>query len=368
MFYLVLIIFSTDLFAQWDLTFSTSQEYSTNPFRSPLASSDVISNFTAGLKNNLGSVNVLYFGNYNSFAANNERNYFWHQLGLFKEDSNYIFGIYGEQRINRSEYNFFNYSDLTGYYKRLLDFNYIEPIVSISTTLKQYNELSEYNNLLLNAGISFNKSFETKTTFLFSGSVNFKNYFNSSNSDILLTNELGESYYYNTGASSQVVSSQVFSNFRLAQSIFDYTGLAAYYTNRTLLNKGSSSSSDYNLYYGDESDLYDDPISRNENSAGFELTQILPYEIMIKTGYEYSYRTYPSQGIYVNYEDYLVDSERIDKQDFYYLYAAKSFYLDNAETYKLNVGLNLNYFDKKSNSYWYQFSGSDMSINLGLQF
>jgi hypothetical protein len=141
-----------------------------------------------------------------------------------------------------------------------------------------------------------------------------------------------------------------------------------YYTNRFLFGDNESLNSGYDYGFGDESDLFDDPVSRNENAFGAELTQIMPEEIIFKAGYEFSSRLYPSQGIYINAIDYEAGTDRTDEQNYFYFGINKIFSLDNDEMFNLNTGINYGFIDKNSNSYWYEYSGSNITLNLSLQF
>lgn len=346
--YLVILFIITSIntiYAQWDFNLSANQEYSSNPFRTPESSPDMVSSFLGGLRNNLGSLKLLYYGAYTGYSQFTERNNYWHQLGFYRDDTNYILGVYGEQRVNKSDYSFFNYYSLTGYYKSVMDNSFMNTILNFSGSVKHYSELPEYNNVFLNSGVNLNKSLPSKTSLILNTGLNYKYYTGTQNS-----------------------TTQFYANFRVAQSLFESTGIATYYTNRTLISGGGALNSDYNLYYGDESDLYDDPVSRNENALGFEFTQLLPSEITLKTGYEYSSRLYPSQGIYTDVETYNDLNEREDIQSFLFLKASKSISLSEENHYKLNLGISASYYYKSSNSYWYDFAGNDVSIILGLEF
>ncbi len=344
----ILLIGSTELSAQWNFTFSSMQEFNSNPFRNPVEQSDVMSSFNAGIQNYYGAAKLLYYGSYSSFAEMNERDSYWHQFGTFVEDSQYVYGIYGEQRINKSDFSFFDYYEFAGYYKKMIDVGYLSPILNLSTAFRHYKELSDYDNLFLSGGFNLSKSFQTKTTLIVNGGLNYK-------------------YYTNTMSFGLTIY-QVYSNLRVAQSLFENSGLAVYYTNRTMLNYGGTGNALYNSYYGDESDLYDDPVSRNENSVGVELTQLLPAGIVLKAGYEYSSRKYPSQGIYLNETDYLSGTDRSDSGNLLNLSAVKSFSLTDDNLYNLKVGLRVIYNDRASNSYWYDYQSTGVSLNLNLEF
>ncbi len=351
--FLILFLSSQSILAQWSASFSTSQEYDSNPYRSPIDEPDVISSYNGGLEYDFGEINLLYFGSYSMFNESKERNFYWHQLGFYNVADNNAFGFYGEQRLNKTDYNFYDYLSFTGYFRQKIDSVEFSPVINLTGSYRAYKNISDYNNLFLSAGINLNKSFETKTAIILNFAFNYK-------------------YYPSSGEESEVNSSlstsQLYFNLRIAQSIFEKTGLAVYYFNRSLLGETSTLAEDYTFSFADESDLYDDPYSRNENAFGLEITQILPELIIAKAGIELSSRTYPSQGIYLDYENYEPITDRNDRLNSYYFRMNKNINIDSTGHTSLTIGLNYSYINKNSNSYWYDYEGSLFSINLGLNF
>ncbi|MGA8265738.1 MAG: hypothetical protein WB779_14940, partial [Ignavibacteriaceae bacterium] len=161
---------------------------------------------------------------------------------------------------------------------------------------------------------------------------------------------------------------QIFSSIRIAQSLFENTGIAAYYQNRSLIEGSGTWYGSVNYNYGDESDLYDDPVSRRENTFGFELTQVLPELIILKSGYMYSDRIYPSQGIYTEAETLVQELNRNDKQNYYYVNISKSFLLSEESEQSLNLNIAYSYISNESNSFWYNYNFNQVSLNLGFVF
>lgn len=356
LFFALLLLLSNQDYAQFKFGFSTNQIYDSNPFRLSIAESEIISSYNGGIEYDFSKVNLLYYGSYSLFNKSIDRNFYWHQLGLYKSSDDYMYGFYGEQRINKKLYNYYDYISATGYIKRRIDSTFGNPIISVSGTYKNYKNLSDYNNVFLNAGISLNKGFETKTSLLLNASLNYKYYPNT---------EMSSNF---NQESSTISSTQIYLNLRAAQSLFENTGLAVYYLNRSLLGNSLSPANDYYTSFGDESDLYDDPNSRDENAIGLELTHILPAEIITKTGYELSYRKYPSQGIYTDAEIFETGELRNDTQNSFYISASKVILLDESSNSSLNLSINYSLINKTSNSYWYAYNGSIFSINLGIQF
>jgi hypothetical protein len=362
--------------AQWNFTITTEHEFSSNPFRSPFPEQQFNSLFNVGIEKEFNDLSILYYGSYSRFYETNERNSYWHQLGFYNNDESTKFGAYAEQRYNTLAYEFFNYSDITAYLKHKIDWSFMNTLLQTSATYKWYNSLKSYNNALLTLGFQFNKSFETKTTFILQSLLSFKNYINSGTESIAQGRNgkgmIGGYGYNSTYADTQsyprVTSTQIFSSMRIAQSIFENTGIAAYYQNRSLLKSSGTWYGSANYNYGDESDLYDDPISRRENTFGFELTQILPELIALKSGFMYSNRIYPSQGIYTDAETLVQALNRYDKQKYYYVNISKNFMLSEESGQSLNLNLSYNYVNNESNSFWYNYSFKQASLNLGFVF
>lgn len=365
-----IIFYSTSLNAQWNFTLSTDNEYSTNPFRSPFPEEQMNSAFNLGIEKINDKVNFLYYGSYSHFFKTRDRDSYWHQLGFYTTNESTKLGAYFEQRINSSVYEYFNYASITGYIKHNLGWDFINTELQGSATYKSYNNLSAYNNILYTGGIRLNRSFETRTTFIVQSMVALKDYINTGTQS-LSSGGRGKGMMAtvaDTQSVPSVKSSQIFSSLRIAQSVIENTGLAVYYQNRSLINGSGTWYGGTSYSYGDESDLYDDPISRDENTFGFEITQVLPSSTIIKTGYMNSSRTYPSQGIYTDSETLAGDINRNDTQKNFYFNVSKNFLLNEETGSSLNLNLNYNYINNSSNSFWYNYNLKQVSLNLGFIF
>ena len=374
---IIVTLFSSLTSAQWNFTLSTDHELNSNPFRSPFPEQQFYSSFNIGIQREFEDLSILYYGSYSRFYETNERNSYWHQLGFYNNDESTTFGIYANQRYNTVDYDFFNYTDATGYLKQKIDWSFMNVLLQTSATYRLYNNLKSYNNALFTFGLQLNKSFETKTTFIVQSLLSYKNYVNTGTESIIQGGRSGKGMMWGGGYSStyadtisypKVTSTQIFSSIRIAQSLFENTGIAAYYQNRSLIEGSGTWYGGTNYNYGDESDLYDDPISRRENTFGLELTQILPELIILKSGFMYSDRIYPSQGIYTDAETLVVDLNRNDKQKYYYISLSKSFLLSEESGQSLNLNLAYNYINSESNSFWYNYNLKQISMNLGFAF
>jgi hypothetical protein len=364
---ITLLFFSNVATAQLSYTLSSDVEYNTNPFRTPdRAESQFITSFNGGIQQTLGNSKILYFGRYALFTKSPERNFYWHQLGFYNETASRKYGVYAEQRINKADFNFFDYTQFTAYgeYKYLNSFGFLK--VLGSANYKTYSNLSLYSNYYFTGGFYFNKSFETKTTIIIQSILNYKNYLNAGT----VINPVAEHRWRMRPpqTTSAVTTSQISSFVKVAQSLFTTTGLSVYYQNRNMLGSSGAIQADLPFSFGNESDLYDDPMSRFENTVGAEVTQILPWMIIGKAGFSYGSRSYPSQGIYTNDTNYVSGTERVDKQSSFYFKLNKVFTLDETKGIYLNTEFNYSAIKNESNSYWYNYKSNQLVFTIGLNF
>ena len=141
----IIILFSSLSPAQWNFTISTEHEFNSNPFRSPFPEQQFNSLFNIGIEKEFEDFNILYYGSYSHFYETNERNSYWHQLGFYNNDESAKFGIYANQRYNTVDYDFFNYSDVTGYLKQIINWSLMNVLLQASATYRLYNN-SDFNS------------------------------------------------------------------------------------------------------------------------------------------------------------------------------------------------------------------------------
>lgn len=371
----VLIIFSfvllinNNILAQWTFGISTDQEYNSNPFRSPLATKTFISTVDFSLENDLNTFSVGYYGSYINFSELSDRNFYWHQLAIWKDFENGTMGLYTEQRLNNELYNYFNYSNYTAYFLHrfnLKDFYFsFNPNLSLTT----YKNIGILDNLKASVSLNVNHSFETETTLILGGTFNYKKYLDPNQSGVFTyLNEFNQLVTENYNDQNVSSITQIISYLRVAQSLGNKTGLAAQFTNRSIINGFANQVKELNMIYGDESEIFDDPVNYEGNSISIELTKIFDEEWTFKLGYYLNNKFYPSQGIYNSLSEYYTDIMRTDIQNIFNININKSFSLNEAETTSLSLTLNYQYINNKSNSYWFKYNANSFNVGLSLEF
>jgi hypothetical protein len=348
--------------AQWNFSLSTMEEFSSNPFRSVDSYSDFISTFDFGIEREFAPFNILYFGSYTRFNNSENINYYWHQLGIYKESKSFIWGAYFEQRINKDENNYLDYLNYAGYLRKSFNYADINWKANLSFNSMNYSVLPDFNNWVATVELTGNKSFETKTTFIGTMLFNYKGFKNIISQ--IDTVHGTETLYY---ISENVNISQIDLNARVAQSLSESSGLALNFNYKSIISGSGFSASLIESTYGDM-ELYDDPISQEGYSLGGIFTQVFPSTYIFKLSYYYYNKVYPSQGIYYSNTEYNENLERKDKQSLFSTSISKSFILDEESGSEFSLLLNYYIINNKSNSYFFNYDVNALSLSLNFTF
>lgn len=363
------ILFTTQVFGQLSYSFSTEQEYNDNPFRSKLATKTLISSLDYGLEHNSDILTIGYNGSYYNFEAAPARNFYWHQLSAYKSFENSTVGILAEQRLGKDIYTYFNYTNVTGYYTHQFSWDDFHVVVSPNASLSKYPGISILDNLKFSLNGTVNHGFETGTTVILGGAFTYKKYLDPTRSGTYSyldeTNQLVSETYMDKNVSS---ITQMLSFLRVAQSITPTTGLAAQFTNRSILSGFGSFVKDLNMIYGDESELFDDPVNYEGNNISIELTQLLFDDLTIKGSFFFNNKYYPSQGIYDEAYNYNTGIMRNDTQKILDFSLNKDIHLGSSDTYSLSIGLKYQWINNQSNSSVFNYNSNSINLNVGFNF
>jgi hypothetical protein len=234
--------------------------------------------------------------------------------------------------------------------------------------MTKYTSIPILDNVTTSFSAAINKGFETGTTVILGGAFNFKKY---------LTPTQTGTYSYLDEANNLITESfrdknvssvsQVLTFGRIAQSVTETTGLAFQFTNRSILNGFGTFVKDLNMIYGDESEMFDDPVNYEGNNFAVELTQILFDDLQIKAGYYLNKKNYPSQGLYDESLFYNTDIMRSDTQSIFNLSLTKSIPLEFLNGNNLSIGLNYQTIKNKSNSYLFDYKSNSINLSLGIE-
>ncbi len=361
-------ILVTKSFGQWSFGISTEQEYNDNPYRSKFAEKSIISSVNGNLEYDFDLLKIGYAGSLIGFDVLPERNFYWHQVATWKEFESSSIGVSFEQRINKDIYTYFDYKNFSLYYNHQLEIENFYISLAPFTSLTKYRYIPILDNLQTTINMSINRGFESSTTLIVGGALNYKSYTSPSlrgtYSYLDETNTLVTESFNDQNVSSLT---QILSFARVAQSITETTGLAVQFTNRSILSGFGSFVKDLNVIYGDESEMFDDPVNYEGNNLSIELTQILFEDVQLKAGYFLNRKNYPSQGVYDEQLSYNTGIMRNDTQSVFNLSAKKNIPLEFLNGLNLSVGLNFQTITNKSNSYLFDYKSNSFNLNLGLE-
>lgn len=366
---LLIFILNTTINAQWSMNISTAHEYNDNPFLIGSATKTFLSTVDFELSADLDFMAINYSGFYVNFNSAPDRNFYLHQISLNKEFENSSAGISVEQRINKDIYTYYDYTNITAFYNHQIEFDDFYLSILPSLNLTKYKNISIMDNIKSSLGWNLNHGFESGTTLIFGGSFNYKKYLDPIQSGtysyIDENNNTVTGFYIDKNVSSL---SQLVLQGRIAQSVTPTTGLAFQYTNRRILSGVASYVKELNKVYGDESEMFDDPVNYNADHYSIELTQILFNDLEIKTGYYLHKKNYPSQGLYDSLFNYDTSGIRSDTQNILDISIKKSFSLDLINGSELSLKLNYQIISNKSNSSPFNYTSNSFGINIGFGF
>ena len=391
---IILLLFYTNLFSQWDFNLSLDQSYNNNPFRLPEQQESWISSINFGIERQLNSFEVNYSGSYNYFEAIDVRNFYWHQVGIAFNSQKTNFGIKAEHRINQTDYNIYNYSMLTGYFNQQFQFSKFNWLWSNAAFYNNYSELSQLNNWEINSNIRIHRTLPTRTTLIGGTGIYYKRYTNSeqtipidTTSNQIMASILGNGRgepgggrHTMMGNGGGYFSKTVYSNFevpsitqirlwtRLAQSITSTTGVAVQYNYQNLLSESARFVTGISYNYSEESEIFDDPMGYKGSSIGGELTQLIFGGMILKSAFYYKDKQYVSQGIYTDAESYEGSILRNDINKTFWINLQKRVGINFRGGSDLILKFNYQWINNQSNSYWYDYSNQHVSLGLEFQF
>jgi len=363
-----IIIFShTLVYAQLSFQAAAVQEYNSNPFRSAEAESNFISGYNLTLQYEMDNWGILYSGTKIMFSNSGDRNFYMQTAGIWKNFESSSFSFSTEQRINNELYSYFDYYGVSADFSAQFSFSGIYVYLFPSIEYTSYKNISILDNIKTLFGFSLNKPFETGTALIAGGGINYKIYTQPDITDLFYTIDESDAET-DTLVESKNASSitQLTAFARAAQSVTETTGIAVQYTAKKIVNGIAASVKEINLTYGDESEMFDDPVNSEGNSILIELTQILFDDMQVKLGYYNNRKTYPSQGIYDSASNYYTGTDRKDTQNIYSASVEKVFELSGSIS--LETAVKYHYINNSSNSYWFNYKEHSINFNVGITF
>ena len=353
--------------------FSLSYGYYTddNIYRAPDPIKDNMSSYLIKTDYGFKDIGLRLFNrfNYLEYHNNDYRNYLENIIGFsdkikLSEDnlSNLYFGGSWNIRKNQSDFNYYDYSQISGYTNAQIFAEVILVKGGYSYRWRDYKNWSELSNKIHHGFLQLNKSFPTKTTFIVETAISNKSFTGTDTvTTTVMTGGMGNgrrssstTNTVTTAIDKDLNTSQLHLSLRVTQALGKKVGVyAQYFVQRSIDDK--SAYSNFSEFYEDD-ELFDDPYTYESDEISAQLTWIMPYKSRLVLNGSHANKSYISEFAYIDeYDSTGIGGLRLDNQCHYYITISKSFNLKKEWVKSVKFNLNFSYVSNESNSFWYNY-------------
>lgn len=385
---LMALVLSSAGLAQTTKNVTVEMSYDDNSFRNYRGLSDYVTQLSLYLARDYGKdlrgARLFYDGNFNLFAEYSDRFSHYHKIGLaasrsIGEKGNAL-NLGGNVAIRRydSVYDYTNYVQASGY----LNYKF-RPEESIVTRLgylikyRDYENLPEFSHYEHQLFGRFSWFLPSNTSLILYGRYGLKDY-QSQTIATVVADSLGSNSErgrgHGRGGTSVVYSevqtpstSQFIGSVKVGQSVTPSTGLSVQYLRRiNLTNPARYSTIAGEVWtYNTEDDLFDDPYGYEGHEISTALTQMLPWQMIVKLGYDryikkYSYEAFDLEGL-------SLAEDRDDTRDLIWFSISKRFSQQGAFR-NFQIYLDFYYLSNDSNDPYFNYDNNVFTFGSGFSF
>ncbi|GAB1370078.1 hypothetical protein MASR1M45_01360 [Candidatus Kapaibacterium sp.] len=223
---------------------------------------------------------------------------------------------------------------------------------------KSYGMIKELNYLENSAGITFNTSFETKTSLKIESGLYSKIYSSlyDDQGNLIVTNSGKMNRKFNS------LSNQLRYTVTIAQNVFENTGLSFSVDGAYSIDNYDTPLDYIGFDFAGDNEFFDDPYSYDYNNFKLMLTQILPLDTKLSLSGNYADKYY-NYFVVIDDEN---DAQRIDYQSSLEINLSKTFNFEDTNISFLKIQLEYQAYLNKSNLGFMNFDGNFFLV--GLQF
>ncbi len=336
------LLFSVCLFAQTEkkigLRCSFWTVFDDNAFRNYQMLSDVVYQPDAVLyysrRTEQSGFLMDYEGSFTLFKNYSNRKFQHHFIGLSGDrrlggsgNASLYWGVRGGRRWNESEYAYYNYGTASGYLTLRFTGQKGSVGMGVSSQVQKFKELGQFDFYEIRAHVQPTLTLPTRTTLIGQFQLGYKKFTESVVSQEVIQRTVtmvwnGKGWIRGTGNPNRPKQDSVRTRIierlitvtapgksvlqftglgRVAQSIFPGTGIALQAVIRRNLKQDGRFLSFQDSGYEQEDVLFDDPYSYASDEWSFEWTQLLPWNLNLKAGWDwknkrYSYLAYDAGG------------------------------------------------------------------------
>ncbi len=391
--FLILGLMVSSVSAQVAKNISIQTSYDDNAFRNYAGLSDYATQFSLYLAKDSGGESwqsrLFYKGNYNFFTEYRERNYHYHQVGaawsrLLNDSGNALnLGVNGSFRVNRNTYDYYNYKEVSGYGNFKIKFGpSTVTYFGYKIRGRWYSNIPDLTYAEHFLFVRYTHFFATKTTFMVAGNYGRKTYRQQVTDNTIFQQDMGDygqrqggmghigrGDYFGTTNSNVIKPSvsQWVGQLRVAQSLTSSTGLSSDFILRRNPGDGVRYLAGQVSGYTTEDELFDDRYGYQSQEFASTLTQLLPWEMTLKSGLELKWKDYVDRPALDLSGEALISGElRSDRQVLAWLSLNKTFTLFGGKS--LNVVGEFYWMNNQSNDLYYDYQVNLISLGMSTSF
>ncbi|MCA9742747.1 hypothetical protein KC734_14515 [candidate division KSB1 bacterium] len=372
--------------AQLQSTISLTTSLDGNAYRNYAQTADVISQANLDLSKawlaSKWSGQFYYDGYLNHFADNSSRTFSFHQIGLASQRSLgsgsglLSLGARMSFRLDGADYEIYDFSEFAAYSNLKLPVSGLGILYAgYQVRNRSYTNLQELSNWEHIVFTRLNFSLPSRTTFIFSSELGYKNYVSqvvaeerapvddSSRGGRLRGNG---SYFVYTEIDNPSAKQWV-NSVRVSQSLFEKIGLSGYLRNRSNFGGDGRFLSGLETGYFTEDELYDDRYGYESIETGAMLSTLLPRGIMLRLGYDHYSKDYQRLALDLEGESLVGDVLRVDTRQQAWGSLEKTFRLSQFSK-DLKLYLEYLFIQNKSNDLYYDFSAGVGTLGVEVSF
>lgn len=376
-----IFLVSNVVFGQFSNFVSFNSYSYDNLYRSPIPIQDVLSTIKIGLSYQQPENNTQFYNNTNLIAYKNtyDRNFLINSAGIIKNikigeksNSKFSFGGNWTLRVNKENYNYYNYSQLSGYanFQILTDIALIKG--GYSYRWRNYQNWSDLSNILHNVFFQLNKSLPSRTTIIVETGFGNKSFIGQDSFTTI--NDIGRGRGHHGGGSvtnntisERLSTSQAHIILRLTQSLHEKAGIYIQYRKQLSIDN-ETSYRNFDDYYQDD-ELFDDPYTYESDRYSSQLTIMLPKSTKLLIGGSLALKNYISEPAYSTAEDTVGIGElRFDDQTNYFIDLSKTFNMNKYWVKSIKFNLYYSHTYNESNSYWYNYKNTTLGAGIQWSF
>ncbi|MBD3223381.1 MAG: hypothetical protein GF313_01525 [Caldithrix sp.] len=383
----IMVLFLTALvYGQFSLSSDVYYYRDDNLFRSPDAERDWYNGYSINASYSFSEpgITIYYNPDFYHFDSFSERNFSIQQGGVRytaspfeNERHNLYLGGTFIKRINRTDYDFYNYNQFYFYGNLRFYWDIFVLKTGYNFRSRAYTNLSSLNNIRHYVFAQINKSWPTRTTLMAEIDLGNKSFTGSetitsvSVDTIPIQRGRGRGHRFITNEQTDELNGPSFNQIvfwiRTAQSLHRNIGwYGQYRMQRSLTDDNVIYNSDY--YYQDE-ELFDDPFSYTSDEFSSQLTFILPWQMQLKVNGSYEDKKYLSDRAYVSATDTVgAGGLRADIQRTLSIHWSKTFYMQKQWLNEVYVSFGYYVIRNSSNSYWFDYKNQLLSSGLSVGF